>query len=65
MKFQEFLDKWRFNKTLLAQSLGLSTSGFYNKLSEKNADKITDDQKKVLEKLLKEDLKKDLDNLQF
>jgi hypothetical protein len=65
MKLTEFLKKWRFNKSLLSEQIGLSTGGFYNKLSEKNPDQLTDEQKKTLSKLLKEDLYKDLEKLEI
>ncbi|WP_338814058.1 hypothetical protein V9L05_01290 [Bernardetia sp. Wsw4-3y2] len=65
MELEEFLEKWGIKKTNLSLKLGLSSGGLYNKLSKDNADKLTDNQKITLLKLLKEEMKKDIENLKI
>ena len=52
--FKQYLKIWRFNKRLISEKLNLSTGGFANKLSDKNADKLTEKQKEELRQLFKE-----------
>ena len=54
MELDALFKKWKLNKKAIAERLGLTAGGFHNKLSNKNADKLTENQKEELRLMLKE-----------
>lgn len=56
---REIIDKWKINRNLLAEKMGMSKGFFNNKLSERQKYKFTEEEKERLKQILIE-LRNDL-----
>ena len=56
---KEIIDKWRLNRNLLADRIGMPKGTFNNKLNETNRSKFTDEELEKLKAVLLE-LRQDL-----
>lgn len=59
---REIIDKWKINRNLLAEKMGMSKGFFNNKLSERQKYKFTEEEKERLKQILIE-MRNDLEGI--